>query len=319
VIGDQVTVQGVLCFVEADWPLLGGSFTTRGVEVMWPKQLYPLLQAGMRRTSGPSRMCIEGWRQPFRRPDHESARAKGAPECRITRSEVHIGPRSRQEDMATAQAGAHNVQVAPDEPARTLLGMEEVFRRDVPRRGAFLSRMFAFFSEEIVRHWARCDHSPYRDLGRPVLWDDSGSKYHVLDFTLERNSDGARFVTELKCEIEFERYRYLTLTDALQLQHHMRNAAFQKLIRAAADPDAQRVTIGGQEVKVQGAVLVWGVVTDQGRTSVTEAYGFADVLSVDQMLEDLGRWQPEEWAEWVGLRRQWTDELFDWLRYPVQH
>lgn len=46
VIGDQVAVQGVLCFVEADWPLLGDSFTTRGVEVMWPKKLYPLLQAG---------------------------------------------------------------------------------------------------------------------------------------------------------------------------------------------------------------------------------------------------------------------------------
>ena len=54
------------------------------------------------------------------------------------------------------------------------------------------------------------------------------------------------------------------------------------------------------------------------RTLVTEEYGFADVLSVDQMLEDLGRWQPEEWAEWVGLPRQWTNELFDWLRYPGQ-
>lgn len=48
VIGDEVAVQGVLCFVEADWPLLGGSFTTRGVGVMWPKKLYPLLQAGDR-------------------------------------------------------------------------------------------------------------------------------------------------------------------------------------------------------------------------------------------------------------------------------
>lgn len=36
----------MLCFVEADWPLLGGSSTTRGVEVMKPKKLYPLLQAG---------------------------------------------------------------------------------------------------------------------------------------------------------------------------------------------------------------------------------------------------------------------------------
>jgi len=126
-----------------------------------------------------------------------------------------------------ARAMAQNVLMTSGQPAGTPLGMEELFRRDVPGRGAFLSRMFAFFSEEIVRHWARCECSPYRDLGRPVVWDDNGSKYHVLDFTLERVSDGARFVTELKCEIEFEHYRYLTLTDPGQLEHHTRNGAFQ--------------------------------------------------------------------------------------------
>jgi hypothetical protein len=32
-------VLGALCFVEADWPLLGGSFSVRGVEVLWPKKI----------------------------------------------------------------------------------------------------------------------------------------------------------------------------------------------------------------------------------------------------------------------------------------
>jgi hypothetical protein len=45
VVGNEVPVHGVLCFVEADWPLIGGSFTTRGVEVLWPKRLFPKLQA----------------------------------------------------------------------------------------------------------------------------------------------------------------------------------------------------------------------------------------------------------------------------------
>ena len=40
-----VPVHGVLCFVEADWPLLGGNFTTRDVHALWPKKLYPNLQA----------------------------------------------------------------------------------------------------------------------------------------------------------------------------------------------------------------------------------------------------------------------------------
>jgi len=46
VVGDGVPVHGVICFVEADWPLLGGAFATRGVEVLWPKRLYPRLKVG---------------------------------------------------------------------------------------------------------------------------------------------------------------------------------------------------------------------------------------------------------------------------------
>ena len=42
-VPDRVPVHGVLCFVEADWPLVGGSFTTRAVEALWPKKLYSRL------------------------------------------------------------------------------------------------------------------------------------------------------------------------------------------------------------------------------------------------------------------------------------
>lgn len=38
-------VHGVLCFVEADWPLIGGDFVIHGVDVLWPKKLYPRLRA----------------------------------------------------------------------------------------------------------------------------------------------------------------------------------------------------------------------------------------------------------------------------------
>ena len=45
IVGEGVHVTGVLCFIDADWPLIGGAFTTRGVEVLWPKRLYPRLTA----------------------------------------------------------------------------------------------------------------------------------------------------------------------------------------------------------------------------------------------------------------------------------
>ncbi len=45
-LGDEpIDLSGVLCFVDADWPLLGGAFTTRSVEVLWPRKLYAALAA----------------------------------------------------------------------------------------------------------------------------------------------------------------------------------------------------------------------------------------------------------------------------------
>lgn len=43
-VGD-VPVTGALCFIEADWPLIGGAFSTRGVHVLWPKRLAKVLAA----------------------------------------------------------------------------------------------------------------------------------------------------------------------------------------------------------------------------------------------------------------------------------
>jgi len=41
----DVPLHGVLCFVEADWPLIGGTFTTRGIQVLPPRKLYSQLRA----------------------------------------------------------------------------------------------------------------------------------------------------------------------------------------------------------------------------------------------------------------------------------
>ena len=39
----EIPVRGVLCFIEADWPLIGGSFTVNDVAVVWPKKLKAIL------------------------------------------------------------------------------------------------------------------------------------------------------------------------------------------------------------------------------------------------------------------------------------
>lgn len=44
---EEIPVRGMLCFVDADWPLFGGDFTIDGVQVAWPKKaLENLLKPG---------------------------------------------------------------------------------------------------------------------------------------------------------------------------------------------------------------------------------------------------------------------------------
>ncbi|WP_292853282.1 nuclease-related domain-containing protein [Microbacterium sp.] len=35
----EITVKGVLCFLDGDWPLIGGSFAVNGVDALWPRLL----------------------------------------------------------------------------------------------------------------------------------------------------------------------------------------------------------------------------------------------------------------------------------------
>lgn len=40
----DVRVAGMLCFVEADWPLLGGDFSISGIDVLWPKRAVHMIR-----------------------------------------------------------------------------------------------------------------------------------------------------------------------------------------------------------------------------------------------------------------------------------
>jgi hypothetical protein len=39
----SIPVTGILCFVDADWPLIGGSFAISGIRVAWPKKTAELI------------------------------------------------------------------------------------------------------------------------------------------------------------------------------------------------------------------------------------------------------------------------------------
>jgi hypothetical protein len=189
---------------------------------------------------------------------------------------------------------------------------ERFFHSSVPARDKYLSRLFALFSEQVVRAWCACPNAPYEDLGRPTLCEPGLTRGHTLDFTLRRLDRDATYVAELKCELEYEGYRYLQLTSADQLRHHT-SPAFSKLLRVASDPLALDVRRHGHPTSVDGAILVWGAVAPEGRDAVMKEYAFADVLSVEAMLADLHTWAPVGWTEFVTRHRDWTSELFGFL------
>jgi len=115
--------------------------------------------------------------------------------------------------------------------------IEDIFRSTTPARDKFLSRLFGLFSGDVVRNWSQHPSAPYEDIGRPTLRVRDEPGWHTLDFTLRRRTTGELYVSELKCELEFDGYRYLRLTSPEQLAHHG-SAAFKRFLRLAENPSS---------------------------------------------------------------------------------
>ena len=167
------------------------------------------------------------------------------------------------------------------------MNMTEMFHTDLASRDKFLSRLFGIFSEEIVRIWCRSPESRYEDIGRPTVTSEGEEgRGSTLDFCLRDRTSGKLYVSEMKCELEYQGYRYLTLTSSKQLHHHSK-VAFQRFIGVAAKPGTYAVKVQGNPVSVSGAVLIWGSVSDDGRRSVTYDTRLFDVLSLEEIIRQL--------------------------------
>jgi IS1 family transposase len=189
-----------------------------------------------------------------------------------------------------------------------------IFKKsDAPiARGKYLSRIFGIFSEEIVRIWAGDHHCAYEDMGRPTLRKIDEKQGSTLDFTLHHKATGKSYVAELKCEIEYQNYKYFVLSDVNQLAHH-RKAAFTALLNAAEKCPEQQTYVGGKKIDVDGAILIWGSATDEGKRTVIKKYGFSDILTMAEIIHDLRSWKSEPYQDLIKERRYWSNEMFDAL------
>jgi hypothetical protein len=194
-----------------------------------------------------------------------------------------------------------------------MVDLDRLFRTPNSDRDAFLSRLFGIFNEDIVRIWCRDPRSPYNDLGRPTIFQTNTKGFSTLDFCLLDYQTGQAYVSEMKCELQYNNYKYLTLESPDQLNHHEK-PAFSAFLETTRNPNHAVVKVNQKSVIVSGGILIWGRTTNQGRSAVIAKFGFTNVLSLEMIVIDLLQWENSEFHSFVETRSGWCDELFTGIR-----
>lgn len=193
------------------------------------------------------------------------------------------------------------------------LKLSDLFHSTEPDRDNFLSRVFGIFNEEIVRCWAEVKHAPYKDLGRPTLKLPGEKRGSTLDFTFESRTDGRVYAVEMKCWLAYESYRYLTLESPSQLErisNDSQHKAFRAFLDIGRNKAQYTITVDGKPQTIDGAILIWGSVTEQGRESIIKQYGLKDVLSLETIINDLIAWETKEYTDLIRNYNRLCGELF---------
>lgn len=192
------------------------------------------------------------------------------------------------------------------------MDFQDIFLKDAPpTKSNFLSRIFGIFNEEIVRIWANAEASPYRDLGRPTLYNkEDKNDFHTLDFLLQEKTTNNIYVTEMKCEIAYQNFKYLTLENPKQIERHESKPAFRKFIQTANDPDSYTIKVNKTSTTVNGAILIWGRVNAENKKDICTAKKLKDVLSVEQIIKELKAQNNTEYVHYIKNLQSWSNGLF---------
>ena len=175
-------------------------------------------------------------------------------------------------------------------------------------KGKFLSRFFGIFSEEIIRIWARDKRCKYIDLGRPTIINPEKGTRFTIDFCLQNKSTGLSYASEMKCEIEYQDYKYFILNSPNQLVHHNKEA-FKEFLTITKSPKSRTITIRGTEKEISGGILIWGAGTENGFSETKEYFGFNDVIFVSDVIRDLIEWKNQEYLNLIYQYRNWVNQF----------
>ena len=178
----------------------------------------------------------------------------------------------------------------------------------------FLSRLFGIFSEEIVKIWAsEKTLAPYVNEGRPTL-RMKDKRHYTFDFTLKDKKTRKNYVSEQKCWFEYLNYKYFTLEKTDQVDYLTSSDSpnsFDRFLELGKDPSKYPVYVDGEKTDIAGIVLIWGKVSDKGRTAVKRHYNLHDLLSLEAIVNDLVSWETPEFRSWTLEKRRWCNQLFE--------
>ena len=113
----------------------------------------------------------------------------------------------------------------------------------------------------------------------------------------------------MKCEIEYQNFRYFILDHENQLAHH-KKPAFAAFLAAARLPDSAEVRVRGQKIQTHGAILIWGAIETDAVAPIRTSTGLHDILSLEKICRDLVDWQNPDYLALIAQRREWCDRLF---------
>ena len=189
----------------------------------------------------------------------------------------------------------------------------ELFKTVQPSHGKFLARVFGIFNEEIVRIWCRDSRAPYKDLGRPTLRRKSETRGHALDFSFQDLKNGLIYIVEMKCWLEYQNYKYLSLTAPSFLDCFEGDPAFDKFLEVSKGNGICQVFIDSESVCISGGILIWGSVSESGRSALMKERRLHDVLSLENIISNLASWQNQEYKDFLNARASRMNELIKGL------
>ena len=200
-------------------------------------------------------------------------------------------------------------------------------------RDKFLARFMGIFNEEIIRIWCKDKNSEYENIGSPTIRKKKKEKSELgtkdirstLDFTLRKKKGAEKgniYVAESKCLLQFQKYKHLELDDIKLIDRLDKDdkRAFKWLLELCKRPNdfVLNVSSNGSSKsikKIDGGILIWASINKDQLDHIKTEKKFHDILSLEDMINDLIRWRNKEYRKFLNEKSNWVNEFISFLKY----